>query len=276
MKRTILALSLSLACALVAYAQKAETRATGDATNQTSAAVSKGTKTVNIESGTRLAAELQNTIDVRKAKVGDQVVLKTTQAIKSEGRTIVGKGARLFGHVTEVAQKSKANGESRVGIVFDRLEHGSLALPISATISSITSGRTSANANNEDLFGTSASGSGSGGSTASTSSSSSGSGSLLGGVGGAVNSTTSTVANVVGGTTSAVGSTVNSTTSTVGSTATGVGRSLGGIQISESSSTSVDGSSVLSLQGGNLRLEKGTNFNLVVTQSASAGTAKDQ
>jgi hypothetical protein len=95
-------------------------------------------------------------------------------------------------------------------------------------------------------------------------------------LGGALGSTTSTVGSVVGGTTSAVGSTVDSTTRGVGNTAAGVGRSLGGIQISESSSTSVEGSSVLSLRGGNLRLEKGTNFNLVLTQSANVGTAKDQ
>jgi hypothetical protein len=67
---------------------------------------------------------------------------------------------------------------------------------------------------------------------------------------------------------------VNSTTNLVGNTATGVGRSLGGIQISQSSETSVEGSSVLSLQGGNLRLEKGTTFNLMLTQSASAGTSR--
>jgi hypothetical protein len=73
-----------------------------------------------------------------------------------------------------------------------------------------------------------------------------------------------------------VGSTVDSTTRTVGGTANGVGSSLAGIQISQSSSTSVEGSSVLSLQGGNLRLEKGTNFNLVLTQSTNAGTSKDQ
>jgi hypothetical protein len=79
---------------------------------------------------------------------------------------------------------------------------------------------------------------------------------------------------VVGGTTSALGSTVDSTTNVVGNTTTGVGRSLGGIQISQSSNTSVDGSSVLSLQGGNLRLEKGTTFNLVLTQSASASTTR--
>lgn len=273
MKKSFLVVSLSLACALTANAQKAETRATGDASNQTSTGISKAGKSINLDSGTRLNGELQNTVDVRKAKVGDQVVLKTTQAIKSGGRTVVGKGAKLIGHVTEVAQKGKGESQSRVGILFDRLEQGSLALPISATISSITSGSANVRRNDEDLFGASASSSARSSSSASTSSG--GGGGLLG-TGGVVNSTTSTVGNVVGGTTSAVGSTVNSTTSVVGSTASGVGGTLGRIQISESSSTSVEGSSVLSLQGGNLRLDKGTNFNLVLTQSANAGTSKDQ
>jgi|SRR5882672_272667 len=281
MKRTVLALSLSLACAIVAYAQKAETRAASEANSQTSAAVNQAGKSINLDSGTRLSGELQNTIDVRKAKVGDQVVLKTTEAIKSGGRTVVGKDSRLVGHVTEVAQKGKGNGESRVGILFDRLEQGSLAVPISATISSITSGRASARANNNDrMFESDTNSSSSARANRSASSSSSGSsssnGGLLGGVGGVVNSTTSTVGGVVGGTTSAVGSTVDSTTGAVGNTTTGVGRSLGGIQISESSNTSVEGSSVLSLQGGNLRVEKGTNFNLVLTQSASAAAGKSQ
>jgi hypothetical protein len=272
MKRTILAVSLSLACAVAAYAQKTETSATGDASNQTSASAKQADKTIQLDSGTHLAGELQNTIDVRKAKVGDQVLLKTTQAVKSRGRTVVGKGSKLIGHVTEVAQKGKDNGNSRVGILFDRLEQGSLAMPISATISSITSGSASARSNNDDLFDTGSGGSASSANSA-RSSASNNNGGLLGGT---VNSTVSTAGSVVGSTTSAVGSTVNSTTNAVGTTASGVGRSLGGIQISESSSTSVEGSSVLSLQGGNLRLEKGTNFNLVLTQSASAGMTKSQ
>lgn len=267
MKRSILALSLSLACAMVAYAQKAETRATGQGSNQTSTTIRQAARSVNLESGTRLSGELQNTVDVRRARVGDQVVLKTTQAIKSQGHTVVGKGAQLLGHVTEVSQKTKGNGESHIGILFDRLERGSLELPITATISSITSGRASARSSNDDLFDGSANSS-----ARSTSSASSSSGSNAGLLGGAVNSTTSTVGNVVGSTSAAVGSTVDSTTNVVGNTATGVGSSLGRIQISESSTTSAEGGSLLSLQGGNLRLEKGTTFNLLVTQSASAGT----
>jgi hypothetical protein len=269
MKRIILATSLSLVCGLAVNAQTVNTSARGEASNQTSSATNAGNKSINLDSGTRLAGELQSTIDARKAKVGDQVVLRTTQAIKSQGRTVVSKGSRLIGHVTEVTQQSKSNGESRVGLLFDRLEGGSLNMPIAATITSVVNGSARARANNEDLFASDTSGSVSARSSSRTSA-----GSNAGLLGGAVNSTTSTVGNVVGGTTAAVGSTVDSTTNVVGNTTTGVGRSLGGIQISQSSSTSVEGSSVLSLQGGNLRLEKGTTFNLILTQSASAGTAK--
>lgn len=272
MRKTILAISLSLACVLAAHAQKEETRASATASSQTSAVANQAGKNVQLESGTRLAGELQNSIDVRRAKVGDQVVLKTTQAIKSSGKTVVSKGSRLVGHVTEVAQRSKDNRASRIGILFDRLEQGALAVPISATITSITSSRANTSVNNQDVFSSDMSAGGS----ARANSSSGGNGGLLGGAGGVVNSTTSTVGNVVGGTTSAVGSTVDATANAAGRTASGVGGSLRGIQISESSSTSVEGSSVLSLEGGNLRLEKGTNFNLVLTQSATAGTAKDQ
>jgi hypothetical protein len=277
MKRITLALGLSLACSLLVNAQTVHNNGSAEVSNQTSAAANPGNKSITLDSGTQLAGELQNTVDVRHAKVGDQVVLKTTQAIKSNGRTVVSKGSRLVGHVTEVAQKTKDSSESRVGIIFDRLEQGTLQMPIAASISSITRANASARAGNDDLFASDTSAGESARASSSTRSSSSGNGGgLLGGVGSAVNTTTSTAGGLVGNTTSAVGSTVNSTTGAVGNTASGVGHSLGGIQISESSNTSVEGNSVLSLQGGNLKLEKGTNFNLVLTQSASAGTGKNQ
>jgi hypothetical protein len=271
MKRTIVAISMTLVFGLAVKAQTANTSASGEATNQTSAAVRAANNGINLESGTRVAGELQSALDARKAKVGDQVVLKTTQAIKSQGRTVVSKGSRLLGHVTEVGQKSKSSGESRIGLLFDRLEGGSLSIPITATITSVVNGTARARTNDEDLFADAGSATSTRASSGSARSSSSGNGSLVGGV---VNSTTSTVGGVVGGTTAAVGSTVDSTANVVGNTTTGVGRSLSGIQISQSSNTSVEGSSLLSLQGGNLRLEKGTTFNLMLTESASAGTTR--
>jgi len=276
MKRAFVIFGLLVACSLVANAQKAVSNATGAANNQTTATLSPADKTINLEAGTSLSGQLQNTLDVRHAKVGDQVILTTTQAIKSGGRTVIGKGSRLVGHLTEVAQKGKDNSESRIGILFDRLEQGALQAPIAVIITSVASGRARVDNNNEDLAGSEAMASGSLRSTSSSRSSSSSNGGLPGGVGGVVNSTSSTVGTVVGGTTSAVGSIAESTTSAVGSTTNGVGRSLGGIQISQSSTTSVEVSSVLSLRGGDLRLEKGTNFSLVLTQSVNAGSTKDQ
>jgi phenylpyruvate tautomerase PptA (4-oxalocrotonate tautomerase family) len=272
MRKQILLSGLLLVCVSAASAQQTESRASGQAGTQTNVDAGDRTKNIHIENGTTLAAHLQNSIDVRKAKVGDEVVLKTARAIKSEGKTIVGKGARLIGRVTEVTQKTKADNESRITILFDRLEHNSLTVPISATVTSLTRANTSSSANSNDLFPSEAGGT----SSARTTSSGTASGSGGGLVGGVVNSTTSTVGSTVGGATSAVGSTVNSTTNAVSGTATGLNRSLGAIQISQSSSTSVEGGSTLSLQGGNLRLEKGTTFNLVLTQSASAGTRQDQ
>jgi hypothetical protein len=250
MNKVILATSLVLICISHGYSQTAQTRARTSSSSEVGASANGAGKTVNIASGTRLAGELQNTIDVRKAKVGDEVALKTTQAIKSEGRTIVNKGARLIGRVTEVSEKTEAHGESRVGIMFDRLESGSLEVPIAASIATVSKSHANASINDQAASGIDAGGS----SSASTRPS----GNVVGGV--------------VGGVTNAVNTTSTATSDVLGGATTAVGRSLGRIQISESADASASGGSVLSLRGENLRVEKGTTFTLVLTQAASAGT----
>jgi len=258
MSKHILAIALIILSCGAALAQ--ETGTSASASSATSAKASS--KAIDLQSGTRVMAQLQSTLDVRKARVGDQVVLKTTEAIKANGRTVVNKGARLIGHVTEVSQKTRASGESSIGMVFDRLENGSLETPINATITSITQAATRVRANDE---GVNAEGRARSQGTARTSSrQSSSSGGLLGGVGGTVggvlNTTTQTAGDVVGGTTGAVGGTVNDVT-----------KSVGGIRISQSTDASVEGGTTLSLTGDNLRLEKGTSFGLRLNQATSVG-----
>ncbi len=267
MRRTFLAIGLTAAAAMTAFSQRVETGATSQSSSSTTASANQAGRTLDIQSGARLAAELQSTIDVRKAKVGDEVVLKTTQALKSQGHTVVNKGARLIGHVTEVEQKTQANGTSRIGLLFDRLDTGSMEFPISATITSITRSKANVRADDQEVFGSEANAGST--STVRSSSSSQSGGGLVSGV---VNTTTSTVGSVVSATTGAVGAVAHATTRTV----TGSGRSLGRIQIAESSSTSAEAGAVLSLPGDNLRLEKGITFNFLLNQSASAGTTKPQ
>jgi len=249
------------------FAQRARSTHATSANTETSASA-KG-RTVNLASNTSLAAQLENSLDVRHAKVGDRVILKTIDSVKQNGETVVPKGARLLGHVTDVQPSTKDNRESRIGVAFDRLQKGTLDLPITATIVAITQAQARTSSANPSIDSDTTSSSS--GRVSSTGGQRSGNGGLLGGVGntvgGVVNTTTSTVGNVTGTTTNAVGSTVGATSSTAGNL-TG---SLHGLQLTQSSSASADGGSTLSLGSGNLHLESGTRFHLLVSSSAGAG-----
>ncbi len=210
-----------------------------------------------LESGTSLDAKLLSTLDVKKAEVGDEVVLKTTKTIKQNGEVVVPKGTKLIGRITEVQRKTKENATSKVSMVFEKLQNKDLSAPLNASIVSITN--VAGNARVGDTFGAdtmtssrstaTANGNGSGGG-----------GGLLGGVNNTVGGVVNTTTNTVGGVTNTVGNTVGGTTNTVG-------RTVNGIQISQSANASASGSSTLSVQNKDLRLEKGTTFQLQVNES---------
>jgi hypothetical protein len=218
-----------------------------------------------IQSGTQISGQLQSTLDTKNAKVGDQVVLKATNAVKQNGQTVVEKGSRLIGHVTEVQQRAKNGAGSRVGVVFDTLQQGGNSVPISAVITSVFQAQSAAGASvsDDDMMAMGSTST----QTMTSTRSSGGGGGLLGGV---VNSTTQTVSGV----TNTAGQTVNGVTNTAGQTVGSTTRSVGGtrrgLQISQSTDASASGGSVLSLSNGDLRLEKGTTVNLAVSGSASA------
>jgi hypothetical protein len=259
--RIILLILLSAATTLA----QSQTTVSASADSKQSSSVNQTDKSINLQSGTQLMAELQNTIDARKAKAGQQVILKTTQAIKAHGQEVVKKGAKLFGHITEVKQKSSAEAMSSLSIVFDKLESGSLDIPISATITSITQAMSHTTLNDQGLSSDTLASSNS----RTTAPSPSGGGGLLGGV-------TQTVGGVLNTTTQTVGGVTGATTDTVGRTTGSLGSTLSGIQITQSSNASAEGNSTLWVTGGNLRLEKGTSIKLSLTKEASISKEKQR
>ncbi|MDT7602675.1 MAG: hypothetical protein QOF61_672 [Acidobacteriota bacterium] len=261
MKRIILIATLIFTACASAPAQASRTNARTE--GHASASAQKGDE-LRALADARLDAQLQQTLDVRKARVGDEMVLKTTEAIKSNGRTVVAKGARLFGHVTDVRQRAQGSAASSISLVFDRLESGSLSAPISATITSITQARAQTQARDENTEAMS---------DARTSSSARAGGSSSGG--GLLGGVTGTVGGVVDTTTNAAGQAVGATTNAVGGAANGVGRAVSGLRITQSAGADVSGGSTLSLAGGNLKLEKNTTFHLILKQSASVNN-RDQ
>ena len=204
---------------------------------------------VTLASGTTITAELQKTLDVGNARVGDQILLRTTQSIRQNGEVVVPKGSSLIGRVTEVQRRTKENTQSRIGMVFEKIEGKQVSMPLSAIVVSITN--VAAGASASDSLMTDAGGSSQ--TTASTSRTTGGG--LLGGV-------SNTVGGLVGTTTQTVGSVTGTAEQTLGNTTGAVGRGLSGLQISASASGSANSSTTLSSANKNLRVEKGATFHI--------------
>jgi hypothetical protein len=255
MLKTIFTIAFLMVIGIATTAAQSQTSSKASANGSNRSSVNKGEKEL-ISSGTVVNAALMNSVDVRKSKVGDEVILKTTKAIKTNGETTVAKGATLVGRITEIQQRTKENAQSRITMLFERIEGKDLSAPVSVSILSMTGLK--ASGGNSDTFADT--GLMSSSSASSSPSSGSGGGGLLGGVGntvgGLVNATTQTAGNVVGGVTNTAGNTVGAVTSTVN-----------GIQISHSLSGSASGSTSFSSQNKNLRIDKGASFNLQFNSS---------
>jgi hypothetical protein len=108
MKSLVIALTLATFCAAGAAAQSAPPSET------TSSEAS-------LSSGTVINAMLDSSVDSKKAKSGQQIKAHTIEEVKStDGRTILPKGAKIVGHVTEASARSNGQGESVLAIQFDK------------------------------------------------------------------------------------------------------------------------------------------------------------
>ena len=256
MNKFYLILSIILAAAIAGVGQ---TSTSAQSSSSTASMIEPG-QVFSAAASTAIDAQLQKSIDVKNAKVGDEVVLRTTKSIKQNGETVIPKGTSLIGRVTEVQRRSKDNGTSKLGMVFDRIEGKNLAAPITASITSIT-GVQAANSVG-DVFSSSASGS-----SQTSASGGSSSGGLLGGVG----STLGGVTNTVGGVANTAVQTVGGVADIAGRTTGTLGETLNGLQISNSVSGSASGSTTLSTTNKNLRVEKGSTFRVLLNDKPAAG-----
>ena len=91
-----------------------------------------------IPSGTTLYAELDKSVDAKKAKQGDPVVAKTTQALLSQGRVVIPKGTKIIGHVTEAKPRTKEQPQSSLSLAFDHavMKDGT-QMPMAASIQAL-------------------------------------------------------------------------------------------------------------------------------------------
>jgi hypothetical protein len=91
----------------------------------------------HFEPGTKLRAQLDKTIDAKKAKPGDPVLAKTLDELRSGSEVVAPRGSKIVGHVVAASPHEKGS-PSRLEIAFDKLdlENGS-AVPLKATIEAL-------------------------------------------------------------------------------------------------------------------------------------------
>jgi len=266
-------------------AGQTQAQASGNASASAASAASaqNGQANASLASGTAFNAALSSPIDSKKCKPGDPVNAHTTEAAKSEGKTVIPKGSKLVGHVTQASARAKGESESSLGIVFDKaiLKNGQEVPLNNVTIQAIASAESSAAAAGADMdtvggMGASAAGSGMAGGRG-----------ALGGVtstaGGAVGAVTNTAANAGGVAGGTVNSAANAGGSIAGASKGAVGGlnaagqltsnsqgafGLNGLNLSAAGSNATQGS-VITSAGKNVHLDGGTRMLLV--SQANAG-----
>jgi hypothetical protein len=88
---------------------------------QTSASTPAQNANGTLASGSSIDAALTKSLDTKKAKKGDPVTARITEDAKQEnGSTVIPKGSKLEGHVTQASSREKGDSYSTLGIVFDK------------------------------------------------------------------------------------------------------------------------------------------------------------
>jgi hypothetical protein len=233
-----------------------------------------------LASGTAFNATLNAPIDSNKCKPGDAVTARTTENVKADGKTVLPKGSKLVGHVTQATARAKGDSESALAITFDRaiLKNGQ-EMPLNVAIQAMAGAQTAASAADADMDAmgsTGASGAGSG-----RSGGRSAGGGLTSTAGSAVGAVTNTAA---GAGDAALHSTVSSTTGVASASRGAVGGlstagqlmsnsrgvfNMNGLNLNAAAANGTQGA-VITSAGKNVHLDSGTRLLLVTEATASA------
>ena len=234
--------------------------ASANASASSSSAAQTNGSNATIADGTAINAALSATVDSKKAKPGDEITARTTEAVKAQGKTVVPKGAKLVGHVTRASARGRGDAESALGIAFDKaiLKNGQ-EVALNGSIQALASAETAARAGGADLDTMSDVGAGGGGRAM---------GGGRGALGGAVDAAARTTTGVAGSAGGAVGG-LNAA-GQFASNSRGV-FGLNGLNLNAAGSSSAEGSLITS-SGKNVRLDSGTR--MLIVSGAQAGETK--
>ena len=259
MKALALVLATSVAFGTAAVAQQTSVRGNAAAQSQTSVSADRGGARAANDSSAHggIAAErgasqggsasaagapeinatLERSVDARRAKPGDDVTAKTTEAFTTESGMTIPRGTKLIGRVTEARPHARGEGSaesaSQLGLVFEKaVMKDGREVPMQATIQAVAA----AQSNAQGELGSASHDAGAFGASRAAGSAGGGVGGALGGLGGgagAVGSAAGNAGAAVGGATrlphSAVGGVARGAASAAAQGAARLGSSTGAV-----------------------------------------------
>jgi hypothetical protein len=93
----------------------------------------------SLANGSAIDAALNKSLDSKKAKKDEPVSARITEDVKNEnGSTVIPRGSKLEGHVTQASSREKGDSYSTLGILFDKavLKNGE-EIPLSVQVQAI-------------------------------------------------------------------------------------------------------------------------------------------
>src|ERR1700757_3105805 len=97
-----------------------QAQASGSASASSASSANPGDVNAGLASGTTFNTSLTKSVDTKHAKAGDAIEARTTEAVKTDKKTVLPKGTKLVGHVTQASARAKGESQSTLGIAFDR------------------------------------------------------------------------------------------------------------------------------------------------------------
>jgi hypothetical protein len=151
--RIITSLCFAAVCAMSSAAQSQPDSQAGAQLGEQSALAGKQAQGANTQkttetspseltmfvNGTLINAELTGSLDSKKVKPGDAINARTVTDLKTnDGRTVLPKGTKITGHVTQASARGAGQPESSLGLVFDKaiLKSGQ-EIPLNASVQAV-------------------------------------------------------------------------------------------------------------------------------------------
>lgn len=237
---------------------------TGAAGAASSTAARTDGATLSAAKASSFSAELTRRLDSKNAKVGDEVIARTTSTAQLAGGERLPKGTKLIGKVTEVRPRS-AEHDGHLAFAFSRaVLRGGREIPIHAALDSISAPvDVAAMAGGSDDFGATAGPVGAAGGAGV-------SGGLLGGahtsglVGGATSAVAGTTGAVVRNTRAVAHTTGAAAHQTAGLVSQTAGSTFGAVSYlpGVTATSSASSTTILDAKGSNVELSNGTELML--------------